>query len=70
MQYPQWRSSGGPTPAERLVICEKCNKAEWVLHGFPQVVYCTKHDVRMREATKKEYAEAKRVLEENKGRYL
>jgi hypothetical protein len=61
--YPTWKVKSSPTPSDRLVICEKCGKGEWIGHGFPTIAYCStpKHG-RMREGTQKEYAEAKAAI--------
>jgi hypothetical protein len=68
MKYPTWKQKGYPTPVERLMICDVCQKAEWHMHGWPAVIYCTHSgrtakQSRMREGTKKEYAEAKAAIE-------
>ena len=68
--YPTWKVRGSPTPYEFLAICDKCGHVEWSVAGWPAVKPCPKHGpfekshARMREATAKEYTEAKAALKE------
>ena len=63
MKYPEWKCKGNPTPNDKLIICDKCQCAEYTMHS-DLLQYHSKCSSRMREATKKEYQEAKKALKE------
>lgn len=61
MKYPKFKVVSSPSPAEHLVICDKCDKAEWVIFEQKRIYYCAnKH--RMRPASSKEIEEANKIL--------
>ena len=60
MKYPTFKVSGSPTPNEKLMVCEVCQKAEWVGHATGRTRHCC-HS-RMREATPQEYDEGRLAL--------
>ena len=70
INYPTWKVRGGPTPNERLVICDECGKAEWTIHGeFTPLCYnrhkhADKGNRRMRNATPAETETGKSFLKE------
>ena len=70
INYPTWKIRGGPTPNEKLVICDQCGNAEWTIHGLNPTVcqnrrgHASGKEGRMREATPAEYAAGKAALQE------
>lgn len=64
MNYPSFKTVGDPTPLDKLVICDRCQVAEWTIHS--NIINYHQCHSRMREATKREYAEAIRVLQKNR----
>lgn len=63
MKYPNFKVVNSPTPAEHLVICDKCGKAEWVIFELKRIYYCfNKH--RMRAASVTEIKEANKILKQ------
>lgn len=54
MNYPTFKVKGDPTPLDKLVVCDRCQVAEWTIHSNLQS-YHSQCGSRMREATKKEY---------------
>lgn len=47
-----------PTPADKLIICDRCQRGEWTIFRQGHVSTCTRCWGRMREGTKSEYKEA------------
>ena len=39
-KYPTWKIKGSPTPNEKLVICDQCGLAQWVIQ--PSVECCAR----------------------------
>ena len=66
MEYPTYRYKSTPTPSDKLVICDKCQKAEWTIYS-DLIIYCYRYPCRSRkrEATAEEYKEARKMLKEN-----
>jgi hypothetical protein len=60
MKYPTFMVRGLPTPNDKLMLCEVCQKAKWGYRSVGRISYCCSH--RMREATAQEYAEGALAL--------
>jgi len=61
IQYPIFKITHAPTPSDKLIICDHCGKAEWTMHSN-LINHCVKCNARMREASPKEYNQAKLYL--------
>jgi len=69
MNYPTWKMRGNPTPNETLYCCDSCKKSRWCPYS-ESIRYCYNCRgkkggyQRLRKATAKEIAEAKKVLKD------
>ena len=63
IRYPTFRVPSAPTRNDFLVVCDKCQVAQWTMKIQGNVNYCTCGS-RQREATPTEYKEAKAALGE------
>jgi hypothetical protein len=78
-KYPTYRSPSNPTPAEELLVCERCGQAAWVIGSSQQQYHSCrtchgpswgKTQARMRKAVPAEYTEALRILNESYDRIV
>ena len=62
MTYPRGYIYSRPTPATLLVVCDKCNEADWTIRTDRQH-RCYKCHSRKREGTEAEYKEAVKAIQ-------
>ena len=63
MKYETWKVQSHPTPNNKLLVCDKCQEANWWI-DYPGISYCRIGHGRLREGTAKEYLEATNNLKE------
>lgn len=62
MRYPAFRCNSAPTPNNYLIVCDKCQKAEWAFFTVGRIFHCFCGD-RYRQGTVDEREAANDALE-------